>query len=100
MSEFGDRMRAQRAVLRVVNEATWPEELFGLSKQAIDRWSSSSQLAQDSEVVYLLHSISDRLRFLAHRSQSQVSDEYREAAADIREMSAELRGVIARRVPN
>lgn len=96
MSEFGDRMRAQRNLLQVVNATAWREELFGLSNQAIDRWADRSGMAPESEVVTLLRSASERLSFLANRSQMQVSEDYRRVSLDVRNLTGEIQQAIAR----
>ena len=90
MSEFLNRMNAQRAILQVVNSRRWREELFGLSAQAIDRWVSSNNLGSDAEVVSLLRRASDHLSFLANKSQEQVSDEYRRAIENVEHLAREI----------
>lgn len=83
MTEFGDRIRAQREVLRAVNSAIWTESLFGLSNQALRRWTDRNAIPPAAELVKYLRVASERLGFLANRSQMQVSDEYRQAWQDV-----------------
>ena len=83
MGEFVSRMTAQRRILQVVNAHPWSEELFGLSSQAIDRWTVNNLLARDSEIVSQLRLASDELRFLANRSQVHITDEYRQASGRV-----------------
>jgi hypothetical protein len=90
VSEFVDRMGAQRALLQVVNSREWHEELFGLSSQAINRWTDSNRMSPDSEVVTLLRSASERLSFLANRSQMQVSEDYRRVSHDVQALTEEI----------
>ncbi|HEX8940663.1 MAG TPA: hypothetical protein VF763_10940 [Candidatus Limnocylindrales bacterium] len=90
MSEFGDRLRAQRDVLRVVNAVAWTEELFGLSNQAIRRWMERNDVPAGSEVARQLRLASERLGFLANRSQSQVTDDYRQAWQDVQNATEEI----------
>jgi hypothetical protein len=90
VSEFVDRMGAQRALLQVVNSREWHEELFGLSSQAISRWTDSNRMSPDSEVVTLLRSASERLSFLANRSQTQVSEDYRRVSHDVEDLTEEI----------
>jgi hypothetical protein len=74
--EFNNRIAAQRAILRVVNQARRDkEQLFGLSSKAIDRWISVNKIDQGSRVAKLLKEISGNLFFLANKSQEQISDE-------------------------
>jgi hypothetical protein len=91
MSEFADRMSAQRVLLRVVNARAWHEELYGLSSQALSRWTDRNGMSPDSEVVTLLRSASERLSFLANRSQTQVSDEYRRVSHDVEALTEGIR---------
>jgi hypothetical protein len=75
--EFNNRIAAQRAILRVVNDRRWNnEQLFGLSTKAIDRWVSVNQIEPTSRLVQLVKDVSAKLFFLANKSQEQVSDEY------------------------
>ena len=91
MSEYVDRMSAQRALLQVVNSRAWHEELFGLSSLAINRWMDSNGLGPDADVVGLLRSASERWGFLANRSQMQVSEDYRRASDDVEALTAQIR---------
>lgn len=94
MSEFGDRMRAQRDLLQVVNATPWPEELFGLSNQAIDRWADRSGMTPESEVVTLLRTASERMGFLANRSQMQITEDYGRVWQEFRNLTGEIQEVI------
>lgn len=94
MTEFGDRIRAQREVLRVVNSVAWPEELFGLSNQAIRRWTERNGIPPGSEVVIHLRVASERLGFLANRSQMQVSDDYRRAWQDMQNATGHIEAAV------
>lgn len=96
--EFNNRISAQRAILRTVNQG-FPgrEQLFGLSSKAIDRWVSINCIAPSEKIVGLLREASSQLFFLANKSQQQVSDGYSAAqsavAATRREIERELRGI-------
>ena len=94
MSEFVDRMSAQRALLQVVNSTEWHEELFGLSSLAINRWMDSNGISRGAEIVALLRSASERLSFLANRSQMQVSEDYRRASRDVEALTEEIQGIL------
>lgn len=95
MSEFVDRMNVQRSVLRAVNAQQWTEDLFGLSSKAIDRWLVVNQISSESTLAALLRETSNRLRFLANRSQEQVSPEYSAVCRGVQQLidaiSGELR---------
>lgn len=91
MSEFVDRMSAQRSLLQEVNSRAWQEELFGLSSEAVNRWMESNGVSPHSELVALLRSASERLSFLASKSQMHVAEEYQQASHDIEEMRNHIR---------
>jgi len=53
MSEFNNRIAAQRHVLQLVNKKRLgKEELFGLSNKAIERWISVNFVNPESRLVY------------------------------------------------
>jgi hypothetical protein len=88
MSEFSDRVSAQRRVLQIVNSKEWDgEQLFGLSRGAIDRFAGSNNLDPNSGLVKLIESASSKLFFLANKSQEQVSEEYQTISADIAQIA-------------
>ena len=84
-------MGAQRKLLQVVNARPWQEDLFGLSSQAIKRWMDTNSVSPSSEVVAVLRAASERLSFLANRSQMQVSEDYRRAARDVQALTDQVR---------
>ncbi|WP_335955365.1 hypothetical protein [Acinetobacter guillouiae] len=77
MSEFQNRISAQRNILHIVNNIAWQEELFGLSNGAINRWANNNQLNQDSQIVKLIKEAADQLFFLSNKSQEQITEEYK-----------------------
>jgi len=82
--EFNNRIAAQRAILRIVNDKPWSsEQLFGLSSKAIDRWVSINRIEPSSQLVKLVKDVSAKLFFLANKSQEQISDEYTAVRAEI-----------------
>jgi hypothetical protein len=82
--EFNNRIAAQREILRVVNQRPWrAEQLFGLSSKAINRWVAVNQIDQDSRLVSLVKEASEKLFFLANKSQEQISEEYIAIRAEI-----------------
>lgn len=96
MTEFGDRMRAQRSLLQVVNATPWPEALVGISNHAIDRWAGRGGISPDSEVVALLREASERMGFLANRSQMQVTEEYGRVWREVHSLTGQLQEAIGR----
>jgi hypothetical protein len=84
MSEFNNRIAAQRNVLQLVNKKGWAkEELFGLSRKAIERWITTNSVDPSSPIITLVESASSKLFFLANKSQEQVSEEYKSTANEI-----------------
>ena len=77
MSEFNNRVAAQRDVLSVVNSLIWTEELFGLSAGAIDRWVKNNNVKEDSALVLLVKEVAEKLFFLSNKSQEQITEEYK-----------------------
>lgn len=91
MSEFNNRMAAQRDVLRVVNGRKWREELFGLASGAIDRWRNANQLDEGSELLILVRRAADKLFFLANKSQEQITEEYRLLSGEVSSLVEQIR---------
>jgi hypothetical protein len=84
MSEFNNRIAAQRHILWLVNRKNWgEEELFGLSSKAIERWIVVNRVDPRSALVVLIKTASSKLFFLSNKSQDQVSEEYRAVASEI-----------------
>lgn len=84
MSEFNNRIAAQRHVLQLVNKKKWgKEELFGLSSKAIERWISVNLVNPESRLVQLVKEASAKLFFLANKSQEQITDEYKAISNEI-----------------
>ncbi|TXL03368.1 hypothetical protein BMR08_17225, partial [Methylococcaceae bacterium CS2] len=54
MTEFNNRIAAQRDILVCVNGKNWSEELYGLSSGAIERWMSVNKIKPDSVLVKLV----------------------------------------------
>lgn len=90
VSEFGDRLRLQREVLRLINSLTWSEELFGLSDHAIARWADRNRMPPQSELVRRVRVASDRLGLMANKSQMQVSDDYLRAWNEMQDATRDI----------
>jgi hypothetical protein len=96
MSEFSSRIAAQRQVLQLVNRRNWEkEELFALSSKAIDRWVAVNRIDPESQLVKLVKTASDKLFFLANKSQDQVSDEYRTVSGEIASIAKSIEHELA-----
>jgi hypothetical protein len=95
MSDFNNRMAAQRELLRIVNARQWPKEaLYSLSSKSIERWLMVNGVDANSRLALLVVEASEKLFFLANRSQEQVTDDYKalsnELAALIQSIKTEM----------
>jgi len=91
MNEFKNRMAAQRQILRLVNRREpQKEELFGLSNNAIERWTSVNAIDPSCNLLALVKAASGKLFFLANKSQEQISEDYRTASRDIGELTSAI----------
>ncbi|MFG6653728.1 hypothetical protein ACG0Z5_04510 [Scandinavium sp. M-37] len=78
MSEFSNRIKAQREALKVVNgSGLFREPLLSLTEKAIDRWSNNNDLSNTDRAILLLKAMSGTLFFLANKSQEQVTEDYK-----------------------
>lgn len=91
MTEFNNRIAAQREVLLAVNSAHWREELYGMSSGALDRWVQANCLNRTSKLVSLLTEVAGKLFFLANKSQEQVTAEYQFHSLEVYELSKAIR---------
>ncbi len=83
MSEFNNRIAAQRKILSGVNCGKWEEELFGLSNGAINRWINVNKLESDSALIELIFQVADKLFFLSNKSQEQITEEYKHLSGEV-----------------
>lgn len=96
MSEFSNRIKAQRELLRIVNsKLETSEELYGLSEPAIDRWLSVSRISQSSNIANLLKRASGKLYFLANKSQEQITEEYKSLIDEFKAIAELLRSEVS-----
>lgn len=95
MSEFQNRIDAQRCILSLVNRGRWEEELFGLSKGAIDRWVLANKLDPSTALVLAICQSAEKLFFLGNKSQEQVTDEYKLLSKEVSELTRRIRTLTA-----
>jgi len=92
MSEFNNRIDAQRRILRLVNcSRDLQEELFGLSSGALERWTRVNRFDEHDPLVVLLKQAAAKLFFLSNKSQEQVTDEYRVLSDDVARLTEQIR---------
>ncbi len=95
MNDFVGRIQAQREVIAIINERyKQSEELYGLSRGAIERWCVNNNVNISSELSKVLLTISDKLMFLANKSQQQVTDDYKIRFEQISKLTAKLKTLV------
>ena len=91
MDEFLNRINTQREVLGIVNSIPRNEALYGLSKGAIERWSSTNNVAGQDPILAILYELGAKLSFLANKSQQQISNEYLAINKEVSNLLKKLR---------
>lgn len=97
MFEFNNRVDLQRLVIKLVNSKRFNFELTGLSKPSIERWQKENSGASE-HIIDILFKISDKLFFLANKSQEQITSDYKELSSDIHNLIANLRNILQGKV--
>jgi len=95
MSEFNNRIAAQRDILLALNDSDWQEELFGLSSGAIDRWITANRLEPTSDLVSLVRQAADKLFFLSNKSQEQITEDYKLLSHEVAALTEQIRRSVA-----
>lgn len=84
MTEFSNRVDAQRHILKIVNATIHnKEQLLSLSSKAIKRWCTINKINCESELVTKITEASEKLFFLANKSQEQITNEYKNISLEI-----------------
>lgn len=91
MTEFNNRIAAQREILLAVNSSRWCEELYGMSSGALDRWVRVNSLDRSSRLVNLLLEAAGKLFFLANKSQEQITAEYQLRSDEVSGLTEKIR---------
>lgn len=91
MTEFNNRIAAQREILLAVNRVHWREELYGMSSGALDRWARANDVDRQSRLMRLLGDAASKLFFLANKSQEQITEEYRMRSSEVSSLTEEIR---------
>jgi len=96
MSEFNNRIDAQRKIIRLVNcSRDLQEELFGLSGGAIQRWARVNRLDEHDPLMVLLEEAAAKLFFLSNKSQEQVTDEYKSLSDEVARLTERIRVAVS-----
>ena len=91
MNEFNNRIDLQREVIKIVNSRGFNFQITGLSQGAINRWLMDNKLDSQSDLTKHIILISEKLFFLATKSQEQITNNYKKLSADISKLVEELR---------
>ncbi|EAA8326618.1 TPA: hypothetical protein ACGEPX_002889 [Salmonella enterica] len=99
MSEFSNRIKAQREALKVVNgSGQFREPLLSLTEKAIERWSNNNNLSNADHAALLLKEMSGTLFFLANKSQEQVTEDYKILSKKVSDQLSKLEIELQNRV--
>ena len=92
MSEFNNRIDAQRRILRLVNcSRDLQEELFGLSSGALERWARVNGFDEHDPLIVLLKRAAAKLFFLSNKSQEQITEEYQSLSDEVVTLTEQIR---------
>jgi hypothetical protein len=95
MSEFNNRIAAQREILIIVNKGSWREELFGLSSGAIDRWIHANNIEASSMLVKLILQAANQLFFLSNKSQEQITEDYKKLSREVSILTTQIKQAVS-----
>ncbi|HDS8281710.1 hypothetical protein I6M86_06815 [Citrobacter cronae] len=99
MSEFNNRIKAQRDALKIVNgSGLFHEPLLSLTEKAIDRWSNNNDISNTDHAILLLKAMSGTLFFLANKSQEQVTEDYKILSKKVNDQLSKLEIELKNRV--
>lgn len=97
MSEFNNRIIAQREVLKVVNGMNlYDEPLLSLAEKVITRWVIINGIDANETIVLLLKVMSGDLLFLANKSQEQITEDYSVLSKKVTDQLITLKQEIAK----
>ena len=92
MTEFNNRISAQRDALKVINGLNlYKEPLFSLTEKAIDRWVSNNQIDAKEIFVILIKDVSKKLFFLSNKSQEQITEEYQNLSKEVMQLIKKIK---------
>lgn len=91
-AEFNSRVDLQREVIKIVNEKDYKNKLNGLSKPTIENWILNNNISNDALKKCLI-TISEKLFFIANKSQDQVTEEYKNLQISVRSNIVELKNL-------
>ncbi|WP_177734723.1 hypothetical protein [Flavobacterium inviolabile] len=92
-AEFNSRVDLQREVIKIINKKSFKHQLTGLSKPAIDIWCMNNNVS-DGLLKCNLFVISEKLFFIANKSQDQITEEYKDLQVSVRKNIEELKELL------
>lgn len=92
-AEFNSRVDLQREVIKIINKKPLKSQLTGLSKPAIDKWLSINNISNEL-LQKILVNISEKLFFIANKSQDHITEEYKNLQISVRENILELKKIM------
>lgn len=96
MSDFLNRMQAQREILKIVNDYKWNiEPLNSLTKKSIERWVLKNKIKTECNLVRLLYKTADKVFFLANKSQEQITEGYKNLSHEVKCLTREIKAEVA-----
>ena len=93
-AEFNSRVDLQREVIKILNQKDFKNKLTGLSKPAIDSWLINNNISNNL-LKNSLFIISEKLFFIANKSQDQVTEEYKNLQISVKTNIDELKQIIS-----
>ena len=92
-AEFNSRVDLQREVIKIVNEKNFKNKLNGLSRPAIESWILNNNISNDILKKCLI-TISEKLFFIANKSQDQVTEEYKDLQISVKNNIKDLKKLV------
>ena len=92
MEEFSSLVEVQRHLVKAVNSHPWKQEqLFALTKKAIQRWSAVNGMNPESYLVQLLKSASSEVFVMANHRDDPIAGTYVLSRKRVGAIEADLR---------
>jgi hypothetical protein len=91
--EFNSRVDLQREVIKILNKRDFKNQLNGLSKPAIESWIVNNNISNDL-LKNCLITISEKLFFIANKSQDQVTEEYKDLQISVKNNIMDLKKLV------
>lgn len=92
--EFNSRVDLQREVIKIVNRNSFKIKLNGLAKPTIESWVLNNNISNDVLKKCLIR-ISEKLFFIANKSQDQITEEYKNLQLSVRYDIKELKNIFS-----